>query len=890
MNPCESCGRRFPLSRKESRMDTFVHLDVRSAYSFLWGAFEPEDLVKAVAELGQKAVALTDSGLHGAVRFYKAAKTEGIQPIVGATVSIWDGSSIVLLARDFRGYGNLCKLLSVAFRESMAPKELIAKQDLSRWSQGLVCIAGGRDSRIRSSLEKGRMDAAGFSLLELRETLREPEHLFLALQNHANDEDGFRDEAAVLEAAVSLGEKLGIPVVATNATTFLTPDDYVLHRTLVGIQQRHHHRNVRPLPNDRFYLTSEEEMSGRIPHPRAIARTAEIAALCASFSLPVGELHPPTLQNPEQASKRMADLCLKSLTHRYRPVPAEYLQRIDRELQVINRMELADFFLLVRDMVDFARSRGIRHSIRGSAAGSLALYLLIGGVDPVANELLFERFINDGRGDLPDVDLDFDSDRRDEVIEHLMDLFPKQTTMVCTIQSFKVRSAVRLTARALGYSLEEIKRLASCLPWSLRGRNLLEALENLPELRNSPLKKEEQLVRPAARLTGLPSQCSVHLGGVLISSGDIRDWTPVGRSPKGMPVGQLDKDDAEAMGLLKLDVLGLRMHTAIRKSLELLREKGVFLDVENVPLDDRKTYALLRSTESLGVFQVESPGQRNLLGTLQPTRFSDLVAEISLFRPGPVEGNMVGTYVRRRNNEEPVRLLHPILEPILAETYGVILFQEQVLRIVHDFAGLSYADADAFRRAMTKDRQSKRFPLLKDRFVEGAREKGHSEELIEQVFEGVAAFASYGFCKAHAASFAHITYRSAFLKAHYPQVFYVGLLNAGHVGSYPPSAILNEARRRGIPVHPPHVNAGGIEYEPEGSGIRVPLTVINGIGAATARRIAAERTKRGAFRNRTDFLVRLALSDAVVDALTTAGALDGLEEREWELIQEVCNV
>jgi DNA-directed DNA polymerase III PolC len=571
-------------------------------------------------------------------------------------------------------------------------------------------------------------------------------------------------------------------------------------------------------------------------------------------------------------------------------LPLHYLRRLDQELAVIDQMHLADFFLLVRQVVDFAREKGIRHSVRGSAAGSLVVYLLLGGVDPVAHNLLFERFINEGRSDMPDIDLDFDSVRRDEVIRRLMELFPRQTAMVSTIHTFRVRSAVRLVARALGYPLDEIDRLATCLPWSLRGRDLNEALTNLPELRDAPIQHESRLIELAARLTGLPFQSSVHLGGVIIAPEDIKAWTPVGTSPKGIPVGQLDKDDVDALGLLKLDILGLRMHTAIRKALEILQRKGIVLDLDRTPLDDRKTYALLRSTEGVGIFQLESPGQRHLLGHLQPRRFRDLIAEISLFRPGPVEGNMVETFIKRRNHEEPVRIPHEDLAHVLTETYGVILFQEQVLRIAHAFAGLSYAEADAFRRAMTKDRKSKKMDLLKRRFVQGALEKGYNRVLVEDVFRKVASFASYGFCKAHAASFAHITYQSAFLKAHHPQAFYLGLLNAGQVGSYPPSVILNEARRRGVPVYPPHLNASGLEYEMDGSGIRAPLTVVNGVGPEMARRIVADRKRRGPFRSEGDFLVRLSIPDRLLKVLVSAGALEGLEEREWRLTQEVCSV
>jgi DNA-directed DNA polymerase III PolC len=866
---------------KSKRMDQFVHLDVQSAYSFLWGTFTPEELIQEVTVLGQQAVALTDDGLHGVVRFYKAALAQGIQPIVGAKVSIWDGSPVILLASSFEAYRNLCYLVSLSFNGGTAPRNLITRQDLAHRSKGLICLAGGRGSLIRSSIEKNREDAARSLLLELKHVIDSPARLFVVLQNHVSSEGDEAIALRIMAQTADLAAHAGLSLVATNAATFLRPHDYVLHQTAIGIQLLHHHRKVSPLPNDRFSLVSGEEMHRRIPYPEAIETTCRIAALCRSFALPVGRLHPPSLQPPGEAAFKLRRLSFSETARQYQPVPLVYLHRLDRELAVIDQLKLADFFLLVRKVVDFARAQGIRHSVRGSAAGSLVVYLLLGGVDPIAHNLLFERFVNEGRSDMPDIDLDFDSERRDEVIHHVMALFPRQTAMVCTIHFFRTRSAVRLAARALGYPLNEIDRLATCLPWSLRGRDLIQALENLPELRNAPIQNETRLIEVAARLTGLPFQSSVHLGGVIIAPEEIKAWTAVGISPKGLPVGHLDKDDVDALGLLKLDILGLRMHTAIRKALELLREKGISLHLDQIPLTDRKTYALLRSTESVGVFQLESPGQRNLLGRLQPRRFGDLIAEISLFRPGPVEGNIVETYVRRRNGAEPVSLPHKDLMPVLAETYGVILFQEQVLRIVHVFAGLPYAEADAFRRAMTKDRKSRKMMQLEQRFVQGALEKGHDMALIRHVYRKVAAFASFGFCKAHAASFAHITYQSAFLKAHYPQAFYLGLLNAGQVGSYPPSLILNEARRRGMPVYAPHINVSGLDYEPDGAGIRAPLVVINGVGPEMARRIVADRTRRGPFRSPMEFLTRLSIPDRITQALTRAGALEGLDGGQW---------
>ncbi len=864
----------------------FVHLETQSAYSFLWGSFTPEELALKAKEFGHRAVALTDSGLYGAPRFYKAALNSGIQPILGAKVPIWDGSKITLLVTDFQSYGNLCRLLSVVYGRGILPKYPITQRDLAALSRGLICLVGGHDSRIHRLFHENRIHEAIYCLEEIKAAIRNPDFLFLALQNHASTPEDFRRCLCVIDAAYHAAKSIGVKTVATNAVVFLNPEDYEIHQTLVAVQQKHHHRKVTPVPNDRFYFTDGAEMVRRIPYPEAVENTLIIAERCAGFTLPVGRLHPPVFQDPVIAARKLTSLSYREAAVYCRPMTFSYVKRLDEELEIINRRRLADFFLLVRQVIEFTREKNIRHSILGSAAGSLVVYLLLGGVDPVAHNLLFERFINNGRGDLPDIDIDFDSERRDEVIRHIMELFPEQTAMVATIHSLRARSAVRLTARALGYSLAEIDKLASCLPWSLRGRDLLGALETLPELKNSPIKYERRLMEVAGKMTGLPFQSSVHLGGVIIAPGNITDWTPVSLSPKGFPVGQLDKDDVETLGLLKLDILGLRMHTAIRKALDILAAQGVLLEPARIPLTDRKTYAILKSGESLGVFQLESPGQRNLLGRLQPRIFSDIIAEISLFRPGPVEGNMVETYVRRRNEEEPVEILHSVLSPVLDETYGIILFQEQVLRVAHVFAGLTYSEADAFRRAMTKERKGGKMESLKNRFIQGALEKGHSPELAEKVFAQVGAFASYGFCKAHAASFAHICYQSAYLKAHHSQAFYLGLLNAGHVGSYPPSVILNEARRRGVSVYGPHINMSGFEYSVDGSGIRVPLNVIYAIGPAFARKIVRDRLYWGPFQSLCDFTERISPPPRILQFLNLAGALKGLPD-QWELTQEV---
>ena len=483
------------------------------------------------------------------------------------------------------------------------------------------------------------------------------------------------------------------------------------------------------------------------------------------------------------------------------------------------------------------------------------------------------------------MDIDFDSERRDEALRYLMERYPGRTAMVATVQTLRVRMAVRLAARALGFPPAELRRLTSCLPWSLGRTPLSQALERLPELKKSPLRREGRLVEAAEYLARLPFQVSVHLGGLLITPGDLFEFTPAALSPRGWPVAHLDKDDVDRLGLLKLDLLGLRMHTALRLAGRALAEEGAPLDLDRLPPGDPATYELLGRTETVGVFQVESPGQRALLGRLQPRNFDDLTAEISLFRPGPVEGNVVDPFIRRRDGLEEVVYAHPDLAPILAETHGLILYQEQVLRIVHVFAGLSYEEADQFRRTMTRDREPGRMEQLRCRFLDGAEARGRGRELAETVWTQVLVLAAYGFCKAHAASFAHLTYQSAYLKANHPRAFFLGLLNAGRVGSYPPGVLLNEARRCHVPVFGPHVNQSRPGYSAEGRGIRAGLMVIRGLGPALARKIVREREARGLFLTRDNFAARVPLPGRLPDVLERAGALDGLAERTPDLFE-----
>lgn len=689
----------------------FCHLHVTSGYSFLSGAFTLETLIERVKALDMKAIALTDrKGLYGAVKLQRCCFGTGIKPIIGVEAPLCDKSILVLLAMNATGYSNLCQLITRAHLENngVFPLRLIEEH-----SRGLICLTGGREGKVWKCTQSGATDEAYKFLLVLRDIFRD--RLFLEIQNHR-----LRDDLNILQELFHLSRKTAVPPIATNSVTFLSREDYRVHRTLIEIQRVIHHREIEPVPSDQFYLKSEAEMREVIGIEEAIANTGAIADSIA-FELPLGKIHPPRLSNED--FERLTTLCFTNLPRKYHTIQADVISKLWRELSLIEERGFASYFLVVHEIIQWAKSKGIRCSIRGSAVSSVVSHLLFGGIDPIDHNLLFERFLSESRFDPPDIDVDFDSERRDDVLRYILDRFKKRAALVATAPTFRARTALREVARTLGYSYEKIGGLTRFMPYHLCPSDIPQALENLPELKHSPLRREQELLEIASGLDGLPRQLSVHLGGVAISE-DLLDTVPLQCSPRGFPVCQYDKDDIELLGLAKFDILGLRMHTAITKALRYVREQGYDIDIDDLPLNDSKTYQLLKSTDTVGVFQVESPGQRQLLGRLQPERFSDIIAEISLFRPGPMQAEMIDPFVNRKQGRKAVMYLHPSLEKILKETYGVLIYQEQVLRIVAQLTGAGLDWADVFRRSMTKDRGRRKWRPSERNLSPAAEEMG----------------------------------------------------------------------------------------------------------------------------------------------------------------------
>jgi DNA-directed DNA polymerase III PolC len=626
--------------------------------------------------------------------------------------------------------------------------------------------------------------------------------------------------------------------------------------------------------NSELYLKSAAQMEKLFTdYPQALLNTVLVNERC-NVTLPLGQYHFPYFDVPagKDAFTYLRELCYRGL---YSIYTAEHpVERLEYELGVIRDLGFTEYFLVVWDIVSFAKREGIRCAGRGSAADSLVAYVLgLTCVDPVANDLLFERFLNPERKGMPDIDMDFDSARRDEVLSYVYNRYESdKVAMVGTVNTFTARSALREVSKALGFKKAETDRLAAFMPRISAG-SISQAIERLPELKDFPRgKKYEQILRICADIDGAPRHLSVHLGGVVISRDPLTDLVPLQWSAKGVIVTQYDKDDLEALGLVKMDLLGLRILSAIQETVDRVRAEGVDLDIDSIPLDDNATYGLLRTTNTVGVFQLESPGMRELLGRLQPSRFSDVIANIALFRPGPMQADMISPFIARRHGEEEVKFAHPCLIAPLAETYGVIIYQEQVLQVAAAMGGFSLGQADILRRAMTKDCSAEEMTSLREAFLRGASEQGIDSDTADEVFRQLSAFAAYGFNKAHAATFGLISYQTAFLKAHYPAEFLCSILNHQPMGYYPGRTILHDARISGINILPLDLRYSEYDFSVEDRAIRIGFKAIPSFNRDYYLKLHLAR--QSPFLSFDDALTRLHLPHSLWAKLLDAGALD----------------
>ncbi len=874
----------------------FAHLHAHSHYSFLDGASSPEALAGRAADLGQGALALTDwSGLYGAVAFDAACRAVGVRPLFGAEIALAGadgapGPHLTLLVRDRAGWRTLCRLLSAAQLVGGKGHALVARELLAAHTAGLLCLSGCRHGVLAAPLLAGDEEAAWRAATWLRGLFGDD--LWVEIPRHDRADDG-----PLGRRLAALAARLGVGVVATANVHYATTEEGPLADTLACVRARTTLEAARHLrPNHRYHLASAAEMAARYPDlPEAVANTAVVAARCA-FVLDHDRHVFPAVPLPEGRTPdaHLRGLCRAGLTDRYAAGDAatwrKAVAQLDHELGVIARLGLAGYFLVVHDVVRFSRVVGVPCQGRGSAAGSVVSYTLgISRVDPLAHRLLFERFLSEERASLPDIDIDFGHRGRERVIRYLYATYGEaHVGMACTIQTYHTKGAVRDVGKALGIPTAMLEAVATRVRHGLDAdlAGAVVAVAGDAAL-GAPIWRH--FVALVARLVGTPRHLGIHNGGVVVTGPPLGDLVPLERATMpGRVVVQWDKDSLEAAGLIKLDVLSLQSLDLVDEAVRLVRQhEGVDLDLDRLPLDDPATYALLCAGDTIGCFQVESRAQQQALPQHAPRTFSDLVAQISIIRPGPLQGGMVHPYLRRRRGEERVTYAHPLLEDALRDTLGVILYQEQVLEVATALAGFSPGEGDALRRAMGSKRSDARMRELADRFSAGAAARGVPPDVAAAVFGQIAAFAGYGFPRSHAVAFARLSYETCYLKAHHLAAFYCARLNAQPGGFYHPSVVIGDARRHGLAIPGPDLarSAYDCTLEPDGpttgavhrQAVRLGLRYVRGLGEPRGAALVAERAEGGPFCDLADLCRRAhgCLTAQTVAALIAAGACDG---------------
>ena len=877
-------------------MPAFAHLHVHSYYSLLDGYASPADLAQAAARAGMPALALTDhDALYGAVEFYDACHQAGIQPILGMELSLDLGpqpspTSVVLLAQNLEGYANLCRLsstLQAGPDRDVSLQRGLPLQELEARTEGLVVLSGGKRGLLDQLLREGRTDEAEAVAAEWTERLGHG-RFFVELEIQTPD------DLPVARALTALAERQGLCTVATNNVHYLHPDDAEQCRLLAAMSALQSLEQTPARPN--LQLTSTAEMAAAFAQfPAAMANAAAIAGQC-QVELPLGKPVFPEIELPpgRTAEAELRSQALSGAAQRYRKVDERIHSRLDREITMIDGMGYTPLFLIVADIVRYAKQQAIPINLRGSAAGSLVAYCLgLSAVDPLALGLYFERFLNPGRRDPPDIDLDICSRRRDEVIQYVYRRFGEErVATICTYARLRARSAWREVAKAYRLPQARIDAIARQIPrrwhpgmWS----EIEEAKEQL--LATIADDRERQALTAAWALDGHPRHLSVHPGGVVIAPGPLTDLVPVQRAAKGLVITQYDLTGIERLGLVKIDLLGIRALTVVADSTRLAQERQPDLTAASIPEGDAATGDLLARAATIGCFQIESPGMRRTLRELGARTLEDLTVTLALFKPGPLRGGLKDAFVQRHRGLEPTRYLHPSLETILESTHGVILYQEQVLRIAHELAGFSLEEADQLRRAIAHLGHGDEMVPLREQFVARVRrETGMPPEVGERLWEMMFSFAGYGFLKAHAASYAAVSYQTAYLKANYPAEFMTAILRS-RGGYYPQRIYLGEARRLGLTLRPPHVNKSrrAFEMEPGTEGQAILWMGLGQIRELTRRTAAGimQARREGPFESLDDLLHRAKPRLAEAENLVKAGALDGLGPGRKAMLAEL---
>lgn len=887
----------------------FVHLHVHTEYSLLDGMIRIQDLVDRAETFQMPAVAITDHGnLFGAVYFYEKARAKGIKPIIGCEVYVAPngmtdrdavGHHLVLLCKNYKGYQNLCRLVTAGYMQGFYYKPRVDKQLLAECNEGLIALSACLKGEVAAALLEENHEQALKAASTYKEIFDNSRY-YLELQ-----ENGIPDQLRVNRELIALGKKLEIPVVATNDCHYLARDMARAHEALLCIQTGKTLSDEKrmKMSSDEFYFRSPGEMKEKFAEvPEAIANTVEIANRC-NLDWNFETKHFPRFDTPgdmtlddmlREKAKRGFERRLpemKSSDPRYSEREQEYVKRLEYELGVIKKMGFPGYFLIVADFVNWAKENGIPVGPgRGSAAGSLVSYSLgITDINPLAYGLIFERFLNPERREMPDIDVDFCQERRGEVLKYVTQKYggADYVAQIITFGTMKARAVVRDVGRVMGLPYGEVDKIAKMVPLM---STLSQAFEQEP--RFGQMRKEdpkiEELLTMAEDLEGIARHASTHAAGVVISDRPLIEYLPLYKDPRGEDVvAQYDMKCVEKVGLIKFDLLGLKTLTLIKYCLDFIRRnRGAEVDIRNLAMDDEQVYGLLGRGDTGGVFQLESSGMKDLLARLAPNRFEELIAVVALYRPGPLGAGYVDKFIERKHGRQAVEYQLPQMEEALRETYGVLVYQEQVMEIAVKLASYTMGEADSLRKAM-----GKKIPELmeaqKDKFLAGADKNKVEPGKSKDIFDDMAQFAHYGFNKSHAAVYAYVAYQTAFLKAHYPVEFMAALLTMDINDTDKVIRYLKECEDKDIPVDPPHINSSFWEFRADGDRIRFGLGAVKGVGRAAVEAVIEAREEGGDFRSLYDFCGRADLkriNRRTLECLIKGGALDGFKAERWKMM------
>ena len=874
----------------------FVHLHNHSDYSLLDGAQTVQTLVNTIDDLKMDSVALTEHGnMFSVVPYYKSAKKAGVKPIIGCEIYVahgsrfdkkpraeggWGNNHLILLVQNYTGYRNLMKLVTIGYLEGFYYRPRIDKELLKEYSEGLICSSGCLKGEVSEKLLNGDWAGAKETALEYAEIF--PGNYYLEIQNH-----GIEEEKHNVELMTKLARELDLPLVATNDTHYAKHEHWKAHdiHICLGTGKERNAPNRLRYATPEFYFKTQDDMYKLFKdYPDALENTRKIAD-SIELELPMGDYHLPTFPIPQDAPSQNPDqylrhICETGVSSLYGGITSELQERLNHELDVIQKMGFAGYFLITMDFVKYAKDNDIPVGPgRGSAAGSLVSYALdITTIDPMKHDLLFERFLNPERISLPDIDIDFCIERRGEVINYIKQQYgDNSVTQIITFGKMKARQAVRDVGRVLGFSFGDVDKVAKMIPVG-PFVTLQQALKQNPDLREAADGKYKELIEHALTLEGMNRHASTHAAGVVVTPGDLTDYTPLFKSNTGDITSQYDMKGLEELGLLKMDFLGLRNLTVIDHTLKLLEEHGDKIDIAKIDMQDPKVYKLFAKGMTIGVFQFESSGMREFLKKLKPTQIEDLIAMNALYRPGPMEN--IDNFIKRKHGKKKITYIHPALEHILEETYGIIVYQEQVMQIAHEIAQFSLAEADIMRRAMGK-KIKKLMDEMKVKFIEGSVTNDIGRRTAEDIYALIEKFAKYGFNKSHSTAYAYVAYQTAWLKTHYPAEFMAANLTSEMSNIDRVVILINECQKLKITVDAPDVNVSAIHFRPvDKKTISFGLNAIKNVGAKALEHILEAREKEGPFKSIFDFTAAVdlrAVNRKVLESLIMAGTMDGLE-------------